>query len=1474
MPVSSSTEHWIKPDALTINLNHFGDPDYLQVSVLAGAVVMAFKQDVIGYNAAHNYRTWPLEAANTYLETTSAYNVYARLTRSEVNARALVVYDTVLRDIEGREITYKVDEETGEEVEVLGEANPDYFFVFLGQISASVNEKGGDLLREWMSEFRFGNLNTNQYQNEEAGGEWSKMFRLNKITDYIDVLKTISSAVFKKLFIKEKGLEDVATSADKENEEAINDTTIATTAWVSEKFSGISDDKYLRKDQPDRTPYDLAVGGVLSTETSILFQNKQISGFIRKYDDPRPEVVTDTDFYSALMTDERIEEEFRNLDDRYLRKDPSEIPDTAHRYINFEEGITVYKLATMMNLQVNELATIARAIVDILGSAKFVDGFFGEGYQIWRSIATEDWCLTIDRLTVRKVMTVYELLIQKIRSVGGMIVVSAGNGKVKEVVADGLEYKFTFEDTNTFVENDLMRCQVWTGTGIKSYWVEVTRVEGENVFARIADFGDTMPEAGDEVVLMGNTRNKLRQNLLLLSATEDGQPRFDCLSGIHTKNFEGCLRTRVGCLDGISDDQFPPGLQPQGYGLYADNCYLRGVFVLSTGVDVLTQFSIMEGQIRANMSSVQQQINAEDNYLSNASFASDLEKWEYANDVRIFDTAGGLLHFNGEFYSDKRQFAGIVVEEGKNVLRLKNNYIKQLNTDFFEHPEFDKVEQKTTDEEGKEVGTGVMLYHPTMFFISFKYFVAKRGTLSIRFEGEETKEDFEAYEPINVTKVLDENAGFETMEIAGKWNGTGDFYLSFDGDIFIYDLALANNKLADMEERWNMKFELTEKQLTLNFEHIIQQGEDLEEYRSEYIRTAEEMRSEYTKIVKDKEEDITAAYTGLITQTAETLESDYTAKFGDYYGIVTEEYNSKITQTAKDITATLTARIDNTDKDLADTEAALIKDYEAKISASAQSLSSDYNAKITDLRTGDIATMKSSITQNANQIATKVSQTQYDALSGRVTKAESSITQQADKIALMVTKGELSSEIDVINDLTDSIVKDVEANALAVQNAQRKADDAYGYASTNYSLIQEQAGRITAVAGKIQTDASGKITNISTSGLVLDSEFSSLFSTEVSNQGIAKTAQLSVYVLETKLGELVSKIDISADQLDIDAVSTYLMKGSSVKTAIDEKADTLDLLLTERELNDSISALTKNIDALQTEVDEKASKENLTEKVNELNEILSGKADTDLSNALVKNAVLGDATLIVGGYINTGLIKASELVISGKKVDGLGALAFLDSVSVTDVRGIGSLATYDKVVEAMEGETVAIGGYIQTKLINSKSLVVNQLEATDDKHVFYLDEDGFRIDTVEGKNIVHFYGNDDYGSMLQMWSKTDTGWAYLSPDGLTVSKGINDKSFSVSLENGTVNLNGGVVIKGLGIYTNGNGLFTEGFQVSSATTFNIGDYSPLAYKGRIMFVYYTNECTVSGLYVGSVKCKYGTIFISNGSYWYHIGSKY
>ena len=267
MPVSSSTEHWIKPDALKINLNHFGDPDYLQVSLLAGSVVMAFKQDVISYNAAHNYRTWPLQAANTYLETSSAYHVYARLTRSEVNASALVVYDPVLRDIEGREITIS---ENGNET--LGESSADYFFVYLGKISGSLDSNGHQIQRYWDIDFRFGTLDTNQYQNEESLGEWSKMFRLNKVTDMIDVLKTFSLAAFKKIFIKDKEIIDIKRSSDSGLDDS--DDIIPTSKYVKEE----TERKFLRKDQDDSTSHSLVVGKNLSVGGNASAQGLVSSG--------------------------------------------------------------------------------------------------------------------------------------------------------------------------------------------------------------------------------------------------------------------------------------------------------------------------------------------------------------------------------------------------------------------------------------------------------------------------------------------------------------------------------------------------------------------------------------------------------------------------------------------------------------------------------------------------------------------------------------------------------------------------------------------------------------------------------------------------------------------------------------------------------------------------------------------------------------------------------------------------------------------------------------------------------------------------------------------------------------------------------------------------------------------------------------------------------------------------------------------
>ena len=418
--------------------------------------------------------------------------------------------------------------------------------------------------------------------------------------------------------------------------------------------------------------------------------------------------------------------------------------------------------------------------------------------------------------------------------------------------------------------------------------------------------------------------------------------------------------------------------------------------------------------------------------------------------------------------------------------------------------------------------------------------VSKRGILKVYFENEELRNDFEEYTPLVHEETLEVSTSFEVKEIGGKWNGTGDFRLSFDGDIYIYDLALADNKLADMEERWSMQLEVTDKKIQANAEHIKQQGENLEAYRSEFLFTAEELRTEFTSLVQNKEADITEAYTGIIEQTAERLTSDYTARIADFYGTVTEEYHSSIEQTAG-------------------------------------SIKTEVNGRIDDVENGIRQDMGSSITQLSNQIGLKVSQKDFDLLEGSVSDHETRITQNA--------------------------------------------------------------GRISAVANSIKTDASGNITNISTSGLVLDSEFASLFSTQVSGQGLAKTSQLSAYVLETELGNLVSKIDISADQIDLTGAVSYYDLTYTMQVIIDDKAETSDLDDLEATLSSSISSLNSTVSSLRTDVDAKASLQTLRDYVAELEDAIATKADTDLSNA-----VLNGATFIYNGYIRTKYIDVDNLV--------------------------------------------------------------------------------------------------------------------------------------------------------------------------------------------------------------------------------------
>lgn len=233
-----------------------------------------------------------------------------------------------------------------------------------------------------------------------------------------------------------------------------------------------------------------------------------------------------------------------------------------------------------------QLQYLSAVIQEFITSPTFVPGFLGEGFKIW--VENGNWHIECDNLTVRQTMNIFELLIQKIRSVNGALVVSQSNGKIKSVSEDETNYVITMEEEGeTFQPNDLVRCQVWTGSKTKFYWVEVSSVSGNSITVKKSEFtAGNKPEKGDEVVHMGNTQNAQRQALIYITAQESGHPYIEILNGVKTKSLSGTNRTRLGDLSNIQDSAFPEGQQPSGSGLYCDNAFLRGIFLLRNGKSV------------------------------------------------------------------------------------------------------------------------------------------------------------------------------------------------------------------------------------------------------------------------------------------------------------------------------------------------------------------------------------------------------------------------------------------------------------------------------------------------------------------------------------------------------------------------------------------------------------------------------------------------------------------------------------------------------------------------------------------------------------------------------------------------------------------------------------------------------------------------------------------------------------------------
>lgn len=187
-------------------------------------------------------------------------------------------------------------------------------------------------------------------------------------------------------------------------------------------------------------------------------------------------------------------------------------------------------------------------------SDNFSTGALGSGFCLKKD-KNGDTYLEVDRMLVRKVATFIELLIQKIKYVGGQIILTPASMSCSSVEDLGNYYRCYFENTDgektieqEFVVGDLARAQTFNvKEGVNEnvsnsyYWRAVVGV-GDNYIdlsKTDCDAGSTEPQAGDDIVQLGNKTDATRQAAIILSAYGNDAPYFKLYRGINSYSLDG-----------------------------------------------------------------------------------------------------------------------------------------------------------------------------------------------------------------------------------------------------------------------------------------------------------------------------------------------------------------------------------------------------------------------------------------------------------------------------------------------------------------------------------------------------------------------------------------------------------------------------------------------------------------------------------------------------------------------------------------------------------------------------------------------------------------------------------------------------------------------------------------------------------------------------------------------------------------------
>jgi hypothetical protein len=167
------------------------------------------------------------------------------------------------------------------------------------------------------------------------------------------------------------------------------------------------------------------------------------------------------------------------------------------------------------------------------------------------------WSAEVDNLTVRRKLQVTELDIQRLRHIGGQVLLSPAEATITEVEVkeDGNGKQFILrwpardsegnEISNDFAVDDQVICQTFNATTQRYWWRRVwdTGTVGGKHYISVSYIdttgkemdcaqGSGVPQPGDKIAVLGNRTKADRQSAIIIAGAGTGSPFIAAYKGI------------------------------------------------------------------------------------------------------------------------------------------------------------------------------------------------------------------------------------------------------------------------------------------------------------------------------------------------------------------------------------------------------------------------------------------------------------------------------------------------------------------------------------------------------------------------------------------------------------------------------------------------------------------------------------------------------------------------------------------------------------------------------------------------------------------------------------------------------------------------------------------------------------------------------------------------------------------------------